>query len=548
MVEEKKEIANEIKYDKYTKWLGIIENILDAEINLNDSNINIYNPSLLRKCNLNNESLHFSYYMKSPSEIDGFSEAEEKKIKFFLLLMMQEAGIILKVNQTTILTAQNILNRFFWRVSLNNYEPFLITITCFYIACKVEEIYRRLRDVISAFSKLYSKKLNLEKLESFVNLNKGSSKNYKDNTNSLNDKSSSIKKNGTKNAEINKNRYENILDICSDTYKILKNNVCFYEIEVFKELGFSVYTFCDHPHKYLTHFIKHLKGTKELLQKSWNYLNDAYKTDIPVHYPPYVIACSAIFLAARIYKLPLPRIKWWEIYETRIDEIQEICSELMNLNENYSNNEIKISEIREILYNKSLHKSSFDQQEKIKSDLERLKKQKKDDKNKKQKEKIKYESSSKRKSRYSRSRSRSYERRHRSRSRGSSYSKSIDSKSRDYSNDEGSRNYSDSSSSVDLNKIKEKLNRRDRDKESKKHYSRRSHYRDKQHRKSGKKYHRKYSSSSFSSRDRDSDKRREKRRNKRQKERKKERSESSSESRSSSNPSSSSQSSNSGNS
>ena len=125
---------------------------------------------------------------------------------------------------------------------------------------------------------------------------------------------------------------------------------------------------CGSGCKHCPYEPKHLKGTKELLQKSWNYANDSYKTDIPIHYPPYVIACSVIFLAARNFKLPLPKMSWWEIYETKIEEIQEICSELLYMNDaHYAN--VNLKEISEILYNHSYLRESFELQEKEKKDI-----------------------------------------------------------------------------------------------------------------------------------------------------------------------------------
>lgn len=460
---EKKEEPIQNKFDKYTKWLGVIENV-EGEPELGDSNKNIYDLTILRKVEIINENFLLPIYVKSPSELDGFSESEEKKIKFYLLLIMQEAGIILRVPQNTILTSQLIFNRFFWRVSLKSYEPFIIAMTSFYIGCKSEETYRRIRDVISVFNKLFTKKKQSE-------VNEPTKTKVRESINKTMSKSN-VK--SSKESEEAKLKYLFILDICSEEYKILKNNICFYEIQILKELGFSIYSLCDHPHKYLTHFIKHLKGTKELLQKSWNYLNDAYKTDIPVHYPPHVIACSAIFLAARFFKLPLPQAPWWEIYDTKVEEIQEICSTLLSLNELYCSNSvfnIKLSEISKILFSRSNLKAAFELQEKAKLDLlekEKREKAKEKTKNVKEKKFIKYEYGKRKRSHScSRSRSRS-EKRHQKRQKSKDHHHRKDRKRAERSYSESSldeslsksekRSSSESSSSIDPEKIKRRIN------------------------------------------------------------------------------------------
>jgi len=467
---EKKEELNKLKYDKYSIWLGIIENV-EEEQEISDSNPNLYDLNLLRKVEIINENVYLPIYVKSPSELYGFNESEEKKIKFYLLLMMQEAGIILRVPQNSILTSQLIFNRFFWRVGLNSYEPFVIAMTSFYIGCKSEETYKRIRDVISVFYKLYSTKKKSEADQTTKSKSKGAA-------DDKNVSKSNIRNTKENEKEEVKQKNEHILDICSEEYKVIKNNICFYEIQILKELGFSIYSLCDHPHKYLTHFIKHLKGTKELLQKSWNYLNDAYKTDIPIHYPPHVIACSAIFLAARCFKLPLPQAPWWEIYDTKIEEIQNICSSLLSLNHLYSSNSvfnIKLSEISQILFSKSNLKALYEQQEKAKLDLiEKEKRQREKEKNKDAKERknIKYEYG-KRKRSHSRSRSRSkgrdykrskvkesHHRKHRKSDEISPYSDSSSQERGSYGDE---KSYSESSSSVDAEKIKQRINIMEKD-------------------------------------------------------------------------------------
>lgn len=496
MEEEKQDASKEPKFDKYSRWLGIIEN-LAGDPNLGESQKNIYSVELLKRNDVTKENFYFPINLKSLSELEGFCEKEVKKIKFLLLLMMQEAGIILKVPQNTILTAQIIFNRFFWRVSLNSYEPFIITIACFYIASKIEESYRRIRDVISTFYKLFSKKVEAENQDSFIKKPVNSKERNIESKLNLG-KNISQSTNKEKENSIQDKKYEFILDVCSENYKILKNNVCFYEIQIFKELGFSIYSLCDHPHKYLTYFIKHLKGTKELLQKSWNYLNDSYKTEIPLHFPPHVIACSAIFLAGRNFKLPLPQVAWWEIYETKIDEIQEIISILLSLNETFSVDDkcnLKINEIREILYKKSQLKNFYENQEKLKDEL--LTKEKIMEKTKGSKKPIvKYEYGNQ-KRKYSRSRSRSKEKyyRHHQRKKSSStsskyknkykkhhrrnsYSSSDSEDSYKKSNNEDERNYSESSSSVEPEKIKERINRIEREKKKRENLKKRkSRYR-----------------------------------------------------------------------
>jgi hypothetical protein len=51
----------------------------------------------------------------SPSSLDNVSKEEEKLRRIFGCELIQEAGILLRVQQVVIITAQNVFHRFFYR-------------------------------------------------------------------------------------------------------------------------------------------------------------------------------------------------------------------------------------------------------------------------------------------------------------------------------------------------------------------------------------------------------------------------------------------------
>merc|ERR1719191_1475060 len=85
-----------------------------------------------------------------------------------------------------------------------------------------------------------------------------------------------------------------------------KNAVIKAERRILKELGFCVHV--KHPHKIIVTFLKflNLNNHKTLVQHSWNYMNDSFRSDVFVRYRPESIACACIVLAARKLDVPLP--------------------------------------------------------------------------------------------------------------------------------------------------------------------------------------------------------------------------------------------------
>ena len=115
---------------------------------------------------------------------------------------------------------------------------------------------------------------------------------------------------------------------------------------ILKELGFELYRIMDHPHKLMHHYLKLLKASNEVARKAWNYLNDSYRLSLCVHYPSSTIAASCIYLSLRSLSIPMPNKPWWVLMETSIEQIHDICAEVLNL---YSQPKICLKDIKDII-------------------------------------------------------------------------------------------------------------------------------------------------------------------------------------------------------
>lgn len=71
---------------------------------------------------------------------------------------------------------------------------------------------------------------------------------------------------------------------------------------------------------------------KNLMQLSWNYMNDSLRTDVFVRYQPEVIAAACIYLTARKLKLPLPKSPaWYLVFGISEKEIKDVCVRILRL-------------------------------------------------------------------------------------------------------------------------------------------------------------------------------------------------------------------------
>lgn len=204
--------------------------------------------------------VYLPWDLTTPSENEGMSCIEERKVRSFFTGLIQEAGILLKLPQICILTGMMIFNRFYYKSSFQKEDPLEVACASLFLATKVEESNRRVRDIVSVFFHLTKKKEHLKPIP--------------------------------------------VLEITSETYTNMKNAVIHYEMQILKELGFQIYSLNEHPHKLLKSINLLLKGNPTLVQKviaelkkAWNYLNDSFRSIACVCFKPNVLASAAIYLA-----------------------------------------------------------------------------------------------------------------------------------------------------------------------------------------------------------------------------------------------------------
>lgn len=235
----------------------------------------------LQNCLLPPETLE-----RTPSQEDGLSASAEADLRALACELLQTAGILLRLPQVAMATGQVYLQRFYYSKSFVRYPMEIMAMGSIHLAAKVEEKPCRIRDVINVFHHI--KQVRAQKAITPL-----------------------------------------ILD---PKYVELKNQVIKAERRILKELGFCVHV--KHPHKLIVVYLQLLtyEKNKQLVQMSWNYMNDALRTDVFMRYQPETIACACIYLTARKIGLPLPNNPhWFSLFSVKEEDITDVCLKILKL-------------------------------------------------------------------------------------------------------------------------------------------------------------------------------------------------------------------------
>ncbi|KAJ7379576.1 Cyclin-L1 [Desmophyllum pertusum] len=236
----------------------------------------------LENCILDDDQLK-----NTPSIKDGLDKEVEIDLRIVGCEYIQMAGILLKLDQVAMATAQVLFQRFYYSKSLVKHDGEIYSMACIFLAAKIEECPRRIRDVINVFHHIKQRR-NARTIQP--------------------------------------------MEYMGNSYFNLKNQVIKAERRILKELGFCVHV--KHPHKIIIMYLQILDcETNTLLaQQAWNFMNDSFRTNIFVRYSPETIACACIFLSSRQLGISLPtRPPWWELFGAKLEDLEEISLTLLSL-------------------------------------------------------------------------------------------------------------------------------------------------------------------------------------------------------------------------
>ncbi|XP_039298107.1 cyclin-L1-like [Nilaparvata lugens] len=235
---------------------------------------------------LNNCLLPESKLSLTPSKLDGLDSETETDLRILGCEMIQTGGILLRLPQVAMATGQILFQRFYYSKSFMRYPMETTAMACLFLASKVEDSPRRIRDVMSVFH-------HIEQIKSQKTLQP---------------------------MQLNYH------------YIILEKQVIMTERRVLEELGYCVHV--KNPHKIIVMYLQVLGYEKPqpIIQLSWNYMNDSLRSDVFMRYDPETVACACIYLSARKLRIPLPKQPpWFGLFGISEDHIVDVCKRILRL-------------------------------------------------------------------------------------------------------------------------------------------------------------------------------------------------------------------------
>jgi cyclin T len=228
-------------------------------------------------------------------EVAKKAALKENEYRHKSVQYIQHVGQRLRMPQLTIATAIVFYHRFYLNNSYEQYDRFVIANTCLFLAGKVEETPKKLKDVVIESYKAQHQKQD----EPHVVVPGESSKEFWE----------------------------------------IKEHVLVSERILLQSLGFDLSV--EHPYRPLLAYVKSIQGTRELAQVAWNFTNDSLKSAVVVlGFAPRAIAAAAVSLAAQYVQQgesALPRcgpnkeLPWYTAFKVEHASVESIKEQIIEM-------------------------------------------------------------------------------------------------------------------------------------------------------------------------------------------------------------------------
>ncbi|KAK5577302.1 hypothetical protein RB653_002243 [Dictyostelium firmibasis] len=224
----------------------------------------------------------------NPKDKQYLTPIELKKLRTHYCFVIQNLGNALKLRQRAISTAIVYFKRFYLKNSFVDCEPRLVAVTCLYLSSKVEECITQ------------------------------------------------AKKCAAKMKEID------------HSFNYLMNDILECEFFVLEELDFCLIIY--HPYKSLPFYLQSSGLDPASIEIIWGIVNDSYRTDVCLLYPPYVVALGCILLGSYLLKKDIKQ--WLSELNVEMKDIWEVSKDLIDYYEFEKQQSLQNQTELDLLYNK----------------------------------------------------------------------------------------------------------------------------------------------------------------------------------------------------
>ena len=204
--------------------------------------------------------------LSCPSVEAGMEFEEIERLSAKSADFIQRAGMELRLPQMTIATALIFFHRHFTVKSFASTDHFTLAIAACFLAGKVEDTPKKLKDTVMTMQRLRLRAENPSEEESLWPPPSTSGKKPEE----------------------------------TSEYLRVKKEVLQTELELMKTLNFDLNV--EHSYKYVLAYAKQLGAERDLAQVAWNFCNDSLRTRLCVQYRAKPLAAGAVFLAAKFLK------------------------------------------------------------------------------------------------------------------------------------------------------------------------------------------------------------------------------------------------------
>lgn len=227
--------------------------------------------------------------LRTPSILDGLAPEKERENRSKGVNFILQVGIMLKLPQITLATASVFLHRFYMRHSMQTYHYYSMAATCLFLAYKVEECVRKMRELVVACVRVAQK-----------------------------------------------DPHKNV-DEQDKEYWRWRDNILQYEDLLLEAICFDLSL--DPPYKTLFDLLIQFEqgDNKRLRNAAWAFVNDSCLTVLCLLFPSRTIAASALYAAAKHCEVAFPDDArgrpWWEAANVEVGDIRKACNYMARIYE-----------------------------------------------------------------------------------------------------------------------------------------------------------------------------------------------------------------------